>query len=611
MKLKKELLLIDVFCIATGAMISSGIFILPGLAFTRVGPSLFVSYIIAGFFALTGLLSSAELATALPKAGGNYFFITRGLGPAIGTIDGLLSWFSLSLKSSFALVGMAAFTRLIIPGYNIQTISVALCIFFVLLNILGIKEAGRFQVFLVISLIALIILFVIRGITEVQIENLTPFYPYGLESVIATAGFVFVSYGGLLHVVSVAEEIKNPNKVIPLGMLLSLFAVILFYGFMVFVTVGVTPAEILKDNPTPISAAASFFMGSFGRVALSIAAILAFVSTANAGIMSASRYPMALSRDYLLPGIFSRINKRFKTPHTAIIATGSFMIMSLFLKLDMLVKSASIVLILSYIFANLCVIILRESRLRNYQPAFRSPLYPWVQICGIIGFSILLFEMGRNSIYIAILLVMGGLLVYFLYGRFRSIKESAFLHLIARITAREFVTRHLEREFKEIIRERDSIIQDRFDSIIENSLIYDLKGPIEIDEFFTFASEKMSERINLTEQEIHSLLVERENESTTALTRSLAIPHIVIDGENIFDIFLFRCSDGIIFSENKRISTVFVIIGSKDERNFHLRALSAIAQIVQDPYFEEKWLSAKNIEDIRDLILLSNRQRFH
>lgn len=134
MKLKKELNLLDVFCIASGAMISSGLFILPGLAHAQAGPAVVVSYLLAGLLAMTGVLSIAELATAMPKAGGDYFFITRGMGPAAGTVAGLLSWLSLSLKSSFALVGAAigkvvckiinlVSARLYIPGYKLLELS--------------------------------------------------------------------------------------------------------------------------------------------------------------------------------------------------------------------------------------------------------------------------------------------------------------------------------------------------------------------------------------------------------------------------------------------------------------------------------------------------------
>ena len=104
---KKGLGFVDVFCIASGAMISSGIFVLPGLAFSLIGPAMVISYLIAGLLALIGVLSVIELATAMPKAGGDYYFLTRSLGPLVGTVSGLLSWFALSLKTAFAIFGLA------------------------------------------------------------------------------------------------------------------------------------------------------------------------------------------------------------------------------------------------------------------------------------------------------------------------------------------------------------------------------------------------------------------------------------------------------------------------------------------------------------------------
>lgn len=175
MELKRSLKLIDVFCISTGAMVSSGLFILPGLAYSITGPAVAVAYLLAGLFSLAGMLSIAELATAMPKAGGDYFFITRALGPAVGTIAGLLSWLSLSLKSAFALIGMAAFAKLILPGYDMQLIAVILCAIFIGLNILGVKQAARFQVTLVLVMLGLMILYIVLGLPKVQLENFQPF----------------------------------------------------------------------------------------------------------------------------------------------------------------------------------------------------------------------------------------------------------------------------------------------------------------------------------------------------------------------------------------------------------------------------------------------------
>ena len=111
-------------------------------------PVRFLSYLIAGLLAMTGMLSQAELVSAMPKAGGTHFYITRAMGPAVGTVDGLVTWFSLSLKSALALVGMAAFVALIVD-VNMQLVTVGLVVLFILVNLLGIKEAGRMQVGLV------------------------------------------------------------------------------------------------------------------------------------------------------------------------------------------------------------------------------------------------------------------------------------------------------------------------------------------------------------------------------------------------------------------------------------------------------------------------------
>ncbi|WP_022667685.1 PTS sugar transporter subunit IIA [Desulfospira joergensenii] len=109
---------------------------------------------------------------------------------------------------------------------------------------------------------------------------------------------------------------------------------------------------------------------------------------------------------------------------------------------------------------------------------------------------------------------------------------------------------------------------------------------------------------------IFDLLAKREQEATTILVPGLAVPHIIVEGEKKFSILLVRCKKGIEFSDSKpRVHAVFVLIGSKDERQFHLRALSFIAQIVMDPRFEKKWMRAKNRQALKDLVLQSDHRR--
>ena len=618
MELKKDLKLLDVFAITSGAMLSSGIFLLPGLAHAQAGPHVTVSYILAGALAALGMLSQAELATAMPKSGGTYYYVTRSMGVAVGTVYGLITMLALSLKSAFELIGMAVFARIAIesafttsvPELYMRIMAAILCAIFIIVNIRGTRGAGRLQVLLVMIIIPSLLVYTVLGLQAVDLNHFHLPSPAGVMGVVSTAGFVFVSYGGLLKVASLAEEVREPGRVLPLGMITSLIVVVMIYTMVIFVTSGILDADVFNSSLMPVSEAAGMFMGPWGAVALSIVAMLGFISAANAGIMGASRYPLALSRDMLIPGIFGRVNIRFRTPHVALLATGAVVAVSVFLDLEVIIKAASSVLILTYLFSCIAVLIMRESRVQNYQPRFSSPMYPWVQIVGILGYLFLIYEIGTGALLMSAVFIAAGFGVYVFYGRFRAEKEYALLHLIERITARELTGHSLETELKEVIRERDDIVKDRFDQLIEECRVLDIPDAIDINDFFDLAASELSTRLGISHDVLLRLLIERENESSTVLAPGLAIPHIVIEGDHAFDILIARCRKGAVFSHDSNpVHALFVFAGTRDERNFHLRALAAIAQIVQDPMFEKKWLSCKNCEAMRDIVLLGKRKR--
>lgn len=612
MELKKELKLIDIFCIATGAMISSGLFILPGLAHAKAGPAVVISYFLAGLLALIGVLNIAELTTAMPKAGGDYFFITRGLGPAIGTVAGMLSWFSLSLKSAFALVGMAAFVRLIFE-FNMQAIAVFLCVVFVIINFLGIKGASRLQVALVAVLLTTLSVYLILSIPHIKIQRFGEFAPNGITSIFSTAGFVFVAFGGLLKISSVAEEVKNPGRNIPLGLILSLIITTLVYGLVVFTTVGLLEPSELDHSLTPISDSASVSMGFTGVIVLSIAAILAFITTANAGIMSASRYPFALSRDRLYPQFFNKVHKRFKTPYISILITGLFIIIFLLLELDLLVKVASTIVILTYILSILSVIVLRMGKIQNYRPEFRVPFFPWLQLIGIIGFIFIIVEMGRDAMILSLALILVGILIYVLYGRRKSgKKEYALLYILDGITPKEVeLTRgRLERELKQIIYKRDNIVKDDFHRAIVGSTILDINESIEIHQLYRKISKDLSEKLDIEPEYIYAKFEKRERESSPIITNKIALPNIIIDMKGYFNIYIVRCKRGIRFGDwENNIIAAFFLISSRDQRNLMLRTHTYISQIIADPEFEKRWMEAKDREALKDIFLLGKRKK--
>jgi APA family basic amino acid/polyamine antiporter len=613
-RLGRKLGPIDVFAVSAGAMISSGLFVLPGLAFAKAGPAVILAYMLAGVMVLPALFAKAELATAMPKAGGSYFFIERSMGPAAGTVGGLASWLSLSLKSAFALVGIGAFATLINPsltGVQIKLIAVGFCVLFTIVNLMSVGLTGKVQVFLVAFLIGLLGLYVIRGSVAIDVHHYTPFAPFGARSVFAAAGLVFIAFGGLTKITSVAEEVRMPARNLPLGMFLAFFVVLVLYGLSVFVTVGLLDGQRLANSLTPLSAGGQTTAGMFGSVAMAFAAILAFVSTANAGILSASRFPMAMSRDRLVPRFLASVNRRFGTPHYSILLTGAFMAaVIILLDIEKLVMVASTMKVVLFLFVILACVIMRESRILNYKPAFVSPLYPWIHIGGIVCYGFLLYAMGGVALILTGGFIAGSVVWYKTYTRGGVMRKSAMIHVVERVTAKELAGDSLGSELREILRERDNIVEDRFDALVKNCEVVDIKGEHSLDSFFAVVADRLSRRLDVGRQALLESLIEREKDSTTAIRPGLAIPHIVVPGERKFELLMARCEPGVDFVEAQPpVYAVFVLAGSRDERTFHLRALAAIAQIVQDTTFDTNWLRARSLQDLRDIVLLAKRRR--
>ncbi|MDP8231684.1 MAG: amino acid permease, partial [Candidatus Zophobacter franzmannii] len=405
--------------------------------------------------------------------------------------------------------------------------------------------------------------------------------------------------------------IKDPKRNIPLALISSLVVAIILYSLVLLVTVGVMGDKliILKNIDTPIAQAARIVLGSFGYWAITIASMLAFVTTANAGIMAASRYPLALGRDGLLPAFMAKTDKK-NSPHISIILTGVFIALALMIDLKVLIKAASTVIILNYILSHISVIILRESKMQNYKPSFRSPLYPWVQFIGIICFVFLISDMGMKAILISLALIVTGFLVYMFYGRKRSNQEFALLHLVERIINKKLTGYNLESELKDILYQRDEIDKDGFDYLIEKATVLDINEKLSLAELFSRIAETMSEQIGLSPATIQASFWEREDQSPTALTPFVAVPHLILEGEDRFQIILVRTKNGTNYNEEfDSVKAIFVLAGTMDRRNNHLRALASIAQVVHHKDFEKKWLSARSSQELKDLVLLSERGR--
>lgn len=612
--LERKLGLWAVFAIAAGAMISSGLFVLPGIAYRISGPAMILAYAVAGLLNIPTMMAQAELATAMPKAAGSYFVVERSLGTLLGSVAGLINWSAIGLKAAFALIGIGTLTEIVFPGagpWALKATAILGCIVFTYINLVSVEGTGKLQGLMVVALIGILILYVGAAFPMVQPPRYRPFFTGGLRDFLAVTGMVFVSYGGLTKVVDVAEEIKSPHRNLPLGMFLSYAVVNVLYVGVAFVTVGILDGASLAGSLRPITDGADVAMGHIGMYLVGAAAFLAYATTANAGILSASRSPMAMSRDGLLPSFLSRTHARYKTPHVAILLTSAIMVLVIaFLSIEDLVKTASTMLILSLSFINLAVIVMRQSGIEGYRPTYRMPLVPWLPAATVVIYGFILAEMGIVALTITFGFIATAAVWYVIYVQHRISRESAAAQVVRATMSKEITRTGLEDELVQISLERDEVVTDRFDALVQKALLLDIKEKPPARELFRRIGETLSPSLGLPPGKIETLLLERERQDSTVIHRGLAIPHIIVDGSHVFQLVLVRCVEGAVFSElQDPVHAAFVLVGSTDERNFHLRALMAIAHVVQAPDFERRWLEATHPEKLRDIVILSRRLR--
>ncbi len=643
-KLEKQLGLFDVYAISTGAMFSSGFFLLPGIAAAASGPSVVLAYAAAALFILPAMLSVAELSTAMPKSGGAYYFLDRALGPMVGTVGGLGAWLALVLKSAFALVGMGAYLALLVD-VPIVPLAVILTVLFSALNIYGAKETSGLQRFLVTTLLVILGFFLLQGVMElgeiggVQLrERYTPFAPFGVTGFLSTIGLVFVSYAGLTKVTSVAEEVKNPDRNIPLGMFLSLITATVIYVLGVAIIVAVLDPVALRNDLTPVATAASAFFdwlpGSIGLYLIVVSAIAAFASTGNAGILAASRFPLAMARDRLIWGRFAEVG-RSGTPTIAIVVTGGLMIFSILaLDVEGIAKLASAFMLLLFAFLNLTLIIMRESGIEAYDPGYRSPLYPWMQIFGMLGPVWLITEMGEMAVLFTLGVVALSIGWFFYYVHGRVPREGAIYHAFARLGERRYAG--LDMELRGIVKERGLREEDPFDEVVARAFAFDADESHDFASVAEQAAVLLGDRTGLAPDDLRSGFTGEMRAGVVPVARGAAIPHLRAVGLEHPEMVLVRSREGItidvpiddpgvlgdepeiregdppIDPDNPptrpvRLHALFFLLSPQVQPGQHLRLLGHLATHVDDDAFMEDWLTADGEQQMRETLLREER----
>jgi len=608
--LKKELKLLNVYAIATGTTLSAGFFLLPGIAFNEAGPAVILSYLIAAIPLIPAMFSMAELATAMPRAGGAYYFLDRSMGPFIGTIGGLGTWLALALKTAFALIGMGAYLSIFWQDFPIIYLAIILAIFFGIINLFGVQKIGTIQVLMVFSLLLLLSVFIGQGIPNINTQNFEGFFDKGTFSVISTAGLVYISYVGITNIASVAEEIENPEKNLPLGVFLAIITAIIVYAVGTTVMVGVLPSEELANDLTPVATAAELLFGNFGKIGVTIAAVIAFASVANAGILSASRYPLAMSRDHLIPRKFSKLTKKNIPKYGIALTVGLIIILLLFFEIDSIAKLASAFQLMMLGLICFAVIVMRESKIEAYDPGYKSPFYPWMQIFGVFSPIWLIAEMGIVSILFSLSLVTLGTIWYIAYARGRVIRSGAIYHLFARLGEHRF--EGLDRELRSIMKEKGLREGDPFDELVARAKVMEFTKKYNFDKITHIVAKNLSGNLDYDSNKLEKNFLDGSRIGATPISHGAALPHIRLTEVNQAEMVLVRSkepcfvealdSSGKVSSQGP-IHAFFYLVSPKSNPGQHLRILAQIAGRVDDENFIKDWLFAKDEQELKEILL--------
>lgn len=404
-QLERSIGLTGGLAIGIGTMIGAGIFVFPGLVAGRVGASGAIAFLIGAAVALMVALPASELATAMPRSGGGYYFISRAMGSVYGAAVGIGLWFGLVFATAFYLVGLGHYAAAVLTEVGIDLgvspvipLGLAFGIFLTLLSVTGTENTAKLQNVIVGLLLVILAIFLGYGsidalgfIGEPTAPQRFDFGPFALLS---AAALVFTSYLGFAQVATVSGEIKDPSRNLPLAMVGSVIVVAILYVGTMLVSTSIAGSEAMEAaGETAMVEVGRLLFGLPGAVVILLAGLLATISSANASILSASRAVYALSRDALLPRRASAINLRYGTPHIALGLAGvPILLLTATGQVELLAEVASFLHLVMYGLICIALISLRRSPPTWYEPTYIAPGYPYLPAFGAVAsFGLILF----------------------------------------------------------------------------------------------------------------------------------------------------------------------------------------------------------------------------
>lgn len=435
--LAKCLTALDLTFLGVGAVIGAGIFILTGVvAATHAGPAIIFSYVLAGLACAFAALSYAELAAAIGGCGSAYGYAYAGFGELIAWIVGWDLLLEYSISVSAVSVGWSGYANNFlqtikihlsplllngpINGGIINLPSVVIIALLTALLIFGVKSSSRMNNIMVTIKLLVIVMFIVTALREVNVANWSPFLPFGWHGVISGASLIFFAYIGFDAVSTAAEEAINPQRDLPRGIIGSLAICTVLYIVVAGLLTGIAHYSTL-NVPSPISNA--LLILGYKTVAgfISVGAVTGLTTVMLVLFYGLTRVFLAMSRDGLLPNIFSKTSEQRRTPVRIILLCGILMAsLSAFAPLDILAELVNVGTLFAFIVVCLGVVYLRFTQPEMHRP-FKSPGMPYIPILGALSCFYLMIHLSWVTLIRFALWMLIGLVIYFVYSRKHSV----------------------------------------------------------------------------------------------------------------------------------------------------------------------------------------------
>ncbi|HVC43235.1 MAG TPA: amino acid permease [Candidatus Binataceae bacterium] len=440
--LKRALGAFDLTLLGIGAIIGAGIFVLTGVAAAEyAGPAVTSSFVIAGFACAMAALCYAEFAAMIPVAGSAYSYSYATMGELVGWIIGWDLVLEYAVAAAAVAVGWSGYLNVILMGMGVhlpgalthapaaghlmQIDLPALLIVLIMTAILyvGISESARINSIIVMVKLCAIAVVIAVGVFYVRPANWTPYAPFGWHGVMRGAAIIFFAYIGFDAVSTAAEEVINPQRDLPIGILASLFVCTALYIIVAAILTGMVPAHLI-DIKAPLASAFVLRGMNFIAGIVSAGAVAGLTSVMLVLLLGQSRIFYAISRDGLLPPAFSKVHPRFRTPYIPTTITGIAVgVTAALLPIQEIAELTNIGTLFAFVLVCLGVWILRRVEPDLKRP-FRTPLVPAVPILGALFCGYLMLQLPMVT-WLRFFLWMGaGMFIYFGYGRFHSRVEA-------------------------------------------------------------------------------------------------------------------------------------------------------------------------------------------